>query len=212
MSDLKHMDEAASVLKRVDTQVAMLASAENGLERGYAYLGYLLLEVYEMQYWRVHFDSFRGYLNGIAEKFNRSAGRLQQYFLTVRDLSDTFTRPQLEGIGITKAIQLRQAKDYAIVLPSNVVTAALDPKVTAHELRKLIAVTLRMPDDEGDWMDLGFEFMVTPEERITLEAAVSAAMHCDPAIKSTISKPAQMKEVALRFAMEFLGAHSEPAD
>jgi len=209
VSDLKHMDEATAVLKRVDTQVAMLASAENGLERGYAYLGYLLLEVYEMQYWRVHFSSFREYLNDIGSKFNRSAGRLQQYFLTVRDLSDTFTRPQLEAMGITKAIQLRQAKDYAIVLPGEMCAAALDPKITATDLKKLIATLLHMPKDEdGDWMECKMEFMVSPEQRATIQDAINAAMHTDPVTKSTISESAQMLDVMMKLSMEYLGAHS----
>jgi hypothetical protein len=199
--------KANEALNRVDTQVAMLAAAENGLERGYARLGYLILEVSEMQYWRITCDSFYQYLQTLAVKFNRSAGRLQQYFLAVRDLNDTFTIHQLEAIGITKAVQLRQAKDYAIVLPSVVVDAALDSNVTAAALRKLIATTLRLPDDPGDYFDMEFEFIVTPEERATLEDAVNAAMHEDPVIKSTISKMAQKKEVALRFAMEFLGSH-----
>jgi hypothetical protein len=207
MSDLKHIDEAADVLQKVNTQVEMLASAENKLERGYAYLGYLLLEVYEMQYWRVRFESFRAYLQSVADEYHRSSGRLHQYFLTVRDLSDTFNRNQLETMGITKAIQIRGAKDYAIVLPPNICDAALDPNVTVQELRKLIATVLKFPDEDGEWLDLDFEFMVSPEERATLESAIEAAKHCDPVIKSTISRSAQMKEVALRWAMEFIGGH-----
>lgn len=207
VSDLKHIDEAADVLRKVNNQVAMLASAENKLEQGYAYLGYLLLEVHEMQYWRIQFESFRAYLQSVADEYHRSAGRLHQYFLTVRDLSDTFNRTQLETMGITKACQLRGAKDYAIVLPPSICDAALDPNVTVQELRKLIAAVLKFPDEVGDWMDLEFEFMVSPEERATLEAAIEAARRCDPVTKSTISKSAQMKDIALKLAMEFLGGH-----
>jgi hypothetical protein len=195
-------------LTQVNQQVIAMAVTEEECERGYAQLGWMLLEVATMQYWRVAHQTFRDYLRTIAMSSKRTASQLQQYFLTVRDLSDTFTLTQLEAMGISKAIKLRQAKDYAIVLPSDVVQAALDSKVTVKELQKVISTTLKMPEESGDYLDLGFEFMVSPEERATLEAAVDAAMHTDPITKTTISKSAQMKDIALKFAMEFLGAHS----
>jgi hypothetical protein len=196
------------VLTQVNQQVIAMAATEEKCERGYAQLGWMLLEVATMQYWRVAHQTFRDYLRTIAMSSKRTASQLQQYFLTVRDLSDTFTLAQLEAMGITKAIRLRTAKDYAIVLPEAVVHAALDPKVTVKDLQKVISTTLKMPEEDGDYLDLGFEFMVSPEERATLEAAVDAAMHTDPVTKTTISKSAQMKDIAMKFAMEFLGAHS----
>lgn len=194
-------------LSCVYQQARMMADIDDQSERGYAHLGWMLLEVAEMQYWRVHHETFRDYLRAVALVSKKTAGQLQQYFLTVRDLSDTFTSAQLETMGITKAIRLRAAKDYAIVLPAAVVNAALDPKVTVKELKKVISVALKMPEEEGDWMDLECEFMVTPEQRMTIEAAIDAAMHTDPLTKSTISKSAQMLDVMMKFAMEFLGAH-----
>jgi hypothetical protein len=196
------------VLTQVNQQVIAMAATEEECERGYAQLGWMLLEVATMQYWRVAHQTFRDYLRTIAMSSRKTASQLQQYFLTVRDLSDTFTLAQLEAMGISKAIKLRQAKDYAIVLPSDVVQAALDSKITVKELQKVISTTLKMPEEDGDYLDLGFEFMVSPEERATLEAAVDAAMHTDPVTKTTISKSAQMKDIALKFAMEFLGSHS----
>ena len=211
MSDnsAKHSAVAMQRLEQVDTQVAMLASAENGLERGYAHLGYLLLEVSEMQYWRVQFDTFRAYLQDVATESGRSPARIMQYFLAVRDLSDVFSNIQLEAMGITKALELRKAKDYAIVLPPDVVKAALDPAVTVRELKVLIRKTiLRLPEEEPvDWMDLDFSFSVTPEERATIEDAIRAAEHCDPVTKKTIAESAQKKDVVLKWAMEFLGGH-----
>jgi len=195
-------------LRLVTKQAAEMASAEDQCERGYAHLGWLLLEVSEMQYWKVQYDTFREYLKSVAEVSKKTPGQLQQYFLTVRDLSDTFKPAQLESMGITKAIKLRAAKDYAIVLPASVVKAALDPAVTVRELKKVISETLKMPDEEGDWMDLEMEFMVTPEQRALFEQAIDVAMHTDPLTKSTISRSAQMLDVMTKFAQEFLGAHS----
>jgi hypothetical protein len=184
-----------------------MAVNEDNSERGYAHLGWLLLQVADMQYWRVHFTTFREYLRSVAQVSRKSVGQLHQYFLTVRDLSDTFSAEQLEIMGISKAIKLRAAKDYAIVLPAVVVNAALDPKITVQDLKKVISVALKMPEEEGDWMDLEFEFMVTPEQRALFTQAVDVAMHTEPLTKSTISKSAQMLDVATKLAQEFLGSH-----
>lgn len=196
------------VLNQVKGQVFGLAEADEECERGYAHLGWLLLEVAQMQYWRIHHDTFRDYLRGVAMASKKSAEQLHRYFLTVRELSDTFNLAQLESMGITKAMRLCVAKSYAIVFPAEVVNAALDPKVTVKELKKIIATTLKMPEEDGDWMDLECEFMVTPEQRKLLEDAINVAMHTDPLTKSTISKSSQMLDVITKLAMEFLGAHS----
>jgi hypothetical protein len=195
-------------LRQVQKQAAEMAAVDNQAERGYAHLGWLLLEVAEMGYWRVRYNTFRDYLRLVAAHAKRTVGQLQQYYLTVRDLSDTFSAAQLETMGITKAIRLRAAKDYAIVLPASVVNAALDPKVTVKELKQIISTALKMPEEEGDWMDLEFEFMVTPEQRALFTQAIDVAMHTEPLTKKTISKSAQMLDVMTKLAQEFLGAHS----
>ena len=199
---------ADDALRVVTDHATFMAEVDNQGERGYAHLGWLLLEVAEMQYWRVRYATFREYLRSIAAVSKKTPEVLQRYFLTVRDLSDTFTASQLEEMGISKAMKLRQAKDYAIVLPKIIVDAALDSKITVKDLHKLISTTLRMPEEEGDWMDLGAEFYVTPEERATIEDAMKAAEHCDPITKKTISASMQRKDIVLKWCMEFLGAHS----
>jgi hypothetical protein len=195
-------------LDAVKHRAECLAKADGDLEYGYAQLGWMLFEVSELQLWRVQHETFRDYLRAVAMVSKKTAGQLHQYFLTVRDLSDTFTKAQLEAMGITKAIRLRAAKDYAIVLPQVVVLAALDPNVTVKELKKVISTALKMPEEEGDWMDLEMEFMVTPEQRLLFEQVIDVAMHTNPLTKSTISKSAQMLDVMTKLAMEFLGAHS----
>ena len=208
MNDINARTIAGDWLRSVELQAAKMAEAEDGLERGYTHLGRMILEVAEMQYWRVYHDTFRDYLKSVSMKSKRTPGQLQQYFLTVRDLSDTFSPDQLENMGITKAIKLRAAKDYSIVLPKVIVDAALNPAVTVKELNKVISVTLKMPEEEGDWMNLDFEFMVTPEERTLFETVIDVAMHTDPLTKTNISKSAQMKDIMTKLAQEFLGAHS----
>jgi hypothetical protein len=199
---------SGTLLRDIEIQAEMMSKAEDGIEKGYAHLGWMLLEVAEMQYWKVQHETFRDYLKSVALKSKKTAGQLQRYFLTVRDLSDTFSAEQLESMGITKAMKLRGAKDYALVLPAAVVNAALDQNVTAAELKKIISVTLKMPEEEGDWMDLEFEFMVTPEQRAFVEQVIDVAMHTEPLTKTNVSKSAQMWNIFEKLGMEFLGSHS----
>ena len=203
------MNEEYAALRLVETQAKEMATAEGLCESGYAHLGWLLFEVSSMRFWMVKFGTFKEYLESVAAISKKTPGQLQRYMLTVRDLSGTFNPEELESMGITKATQLRVALDYAIVLPTEITKAALDPKVTVKDLKKLISTTLKMPQEEpGDWMDLEMEFMVTPEQRATIEQAVTAAMHTEPVTKLAISKSAQMLDVIMKFAQEFLGAHS----
>ncbi len=202
------METGEDKLQIVNRKARELALVDNQGERGYAHLGWLLLEVAEMQYWRVKYETFKEYLQTVSMISKKTVSQLQLYFLTVRDLSDTFSAAQLEAMGITKAMRLRAAKDYALVLPKVIVDAALDPNVTVRELKTIISKTLKMPEEDGDWLDLECEFVVTPEQRALLEQAIDVARHTEPLTKSTISKSAQMLDVMTKFAMEFLGAHS----
>lgn len=208
MAEVFQQVNADEILRRVIKHAGQMALVDEQGERGYAHLGWMLLEVADMQYWRVNYDTFRAYLEDVSRIAKKTPDQLRLYFLTVRDLSDTFTAKQLEDMGITKAIQLRKAKDYALVLPQVIVEAALSPAVTSRELRKIISTTLRMSEEEGDWMDCEMEFMVDSEQRATIAQAIDVAMHTEPLTKSTISKSAQMLDVMLKFAQEFLGAHS----
>jgi hypothetical protein len=208
MTAFRYSNDGASQLRAVETCAIEMAAAEEGIEKGYAHLGWILLEVADMQFWRVHHDTWRDYVKSVAMKSRKTPAQLQRYMLTVRDLSDTFTAAQMELIGITKAMRLRAAKDYAIVLPPDVVLASLDPKITDRELKKVISTALKMPEEDGDYMDLEFEFMVTPEQRKFAEQVIDVAMHTDPLTKTNISKSAQMWDIFEKLGMEFLGSHS----
>ena len=208
MTDFKQADEGGRALFQVTARAEEMAKQEDSLESGYARLGYMLLEVSEMQYWRVQHNTFRDYLKAVAMVSRKTPAQLMQYFLTVRDLLDTFNVTQLETMGITKAIRLRAAKDYLLVIPEQVMGAALDPNVTVKELKDMISKLMGAPEEEGDWMDCGFEFYVSPEERATIEDAIRVAEHTEPLTKKTISESMQRKDVVLKWCMEFLGAHS----
>lgn len=203
------MSDQTEALNRVNIQADVMATLERECEEGYAQLGWRLLEVAQMQYWRLTFDRWDEYLKSVAAVAKKTPAQLKQYVLTVRDLSDSFSIAQLEKMGITKAIRLRQAKDYALVLPSNIILAALNPEITVKDLKKVIDTTLKMPtDDDSNWLDCEMEFIVTPEQRATIEQAIDVAMHTDPITKQHISKSAQMLDVMMKFAQEFLGSHT----
>src|ERR1035437_1132974 len=204
--DMEEPRTGEYVLNQVTYQATGLSESEDECERGYATLGWMLLEVSSMQYWRINHETFRDYLRSVAMVSKKSAAVLHRYFLTVRDLSDTFNLAQLETMGISKAMKLRQAKDYAIVLPKTLIDAALDSKTTIKDLHKLISTTLKMPEDSGDWLDLDFAFYVSAEDRATIEDAIKAAEHCEPMTKKTISAPMQRKDIVLKWCMEFLSA------
>ena len=200
-------EQALNFLKALDREATNLGETNSDLENGFVTLGFSLLEAAEMRYWQIQYKKFRDYIEDLAPKCGKTSDQLHRYFLTVRDLSDTFTKEQLQLMGITKAMFIRGKKDYLVIMPQEVVDAAVNPDVTVAELKEITSKFLNEPEDDGDWMDLGAEFYVSAEERATLEDAIKSAMHTDPVIKLTNSKSAQMKEVVLRWAMEFLGSH-----
>lgn len=202
------MNDGKQLLFQVQQRAEDMAKQEDILERGYARLGFMLMEVSEMRYWKIHHNTWREYLKELSIVSHKSPGQLMLYFNAVRDLSDTFNIEQLESMGISKAVRLRSAKDYAIVLPPTIIEAALNPNVTVKELKKVISTTLKMPEETGDYMDLEMEFMVTPEQRAFVEQVINVAMHTEPLTKSTISKSAQMFDVFEKLGMEYLGAHN----
>jgi hypothetical protein len=208
VSDFKTADEGGRLLWEAQESAKVMAAYEANIESGYALLGWKMLEISEMQYWRVGYATWREYVKVVAEHAHRTPGQIMQYFLTVRDLSDTFSIKQMEEMGITKAVKLRGAKDYLLIFPDEIVEAALDPKVTVKELKRIIDKEIKAPEEEGDWYDAEMEFMVTPEQRELFDSTIEIAMRTDPQTKTTISKSAQMCDVFEKLCMEFRGAHS----
>ena len=57
-----------------------------------------------------------------------------------------------------------------------------------------------------------FAFIVTAEERAEIEAAMEMAERIDPVIPNDMKKSARNKEIALRFAREFMATYSLKED
>lgn len=201
-------DRCTAALSLVNEKALELSKVENECERGWAHFGRLVLEVAEMGYWQLKYDRFADYLKDVSVVARKTPAQLKRYFLTVRDLSNVFDSDQLEKVGITKAMKCRTALDYAIVLPSAIINAALDPKITAMELKKVISVTLKMPEEEdkGIWIDV--EMMATAEQAQFIKETFDIAKHTEPITKSTISEEQQNLDVMLKLCMEFRSGHT----
>jgi hypothetical protein len=205
--------EGLQVLKQVDNLVEKLAAAESNLEHGYAKLGYLLTEVSDNGYWRGQYESFGKYIALLGEKFSKGRTQLYNYFSTVRELKDHVSESQLTEMGITKASELRRAVKNSGVGPSQeIISAAADPAVTVAEVRKLLFDAKQIPAEEtekSEWLDLEAAFYVTADEKLIIQEAIKLAERTDPIIQNNLKPSARIKEVILRFAIEYANSHGD---
>lgn len=203
---------AVERLNEVEALVYQLAAAEQQLESGYSHLGALLEDIDSNEYWRAGHESMGAFMIYISEKFHVGRAQLYNYRSTaVALLGAGVTEKEMNTMGINKAKELaKAAKKNQGSLPNEVIQAALDTKTTVKDVRRILFKALNAaPDEDTDWFDLGFQFYVTKEERATLQDAISAAKHGDPPISNSLEASAQLKQVALKWAQEFLGSHSQ---
>lgn len=198
--------QAQEKLQEVEQLVGTLAGAENQLEAGYAKLAYLLRDVSENRYWDGFYESFGDYLDSLKSKYSLGKTSLRNYFYAAKDLGDDVTKEQLNEMGISKALALRQAKNSLGTLPPSLLTAALDPKTGAKDIKRLLYESTGEPEP-GTWFDLDFSCFVTTEEKQEIQDAMKAARRIDPPINEDLKPSQQYKEVLLRFAREFLAAY-----
>lgn len=205
-------NRATERLSEVEALVFQLAAAEQQLESGYSHLGVLLEDIDKNEYWRTRHESMGSFMIYLSEKYHVGRAQLYNYRATaVALLGAGVTEKEMNTMGINKAKELaRSAKTHNGTLPDEAIQTALQPKTTVKDVRRILGKALNLPPDENtDWFDLGFQFYVTAEERATLQDAISAAKHGDPPISSSLEPSAQLKQVALKWAQEFLGSHSE---
>lgn len=185
-----------------------LGKNATALDNGFASLGYQLLEMVEMGYWKLFFPNWAAYREQLAKDCGISEDRLQRYWLTVRDLLPYFTKDSIEKMGITKAMTMRSVVSKIGKPPADVISAALDPAKTLKDLKKTIAVVTKLPEDEpGEYVDFEMEFVATPEEKATIEDGIQAALNEEPVVSEKIAKSMRLKEAMLRLAMNFLADH-----
>lgn len=197
---------ASEKLVEVETLVSKLAAAEGLLEAGYAKLAFLLRDVSEQRYWDGSYKSFGEFLNHLSDKFKLGKSQLYNYLSTARDLGGDVTEEQLNIMGISKALALREAKNTTGTIPENVLTAALDPTVTVKDIKRLLFESNHLPElEQGTWFDAEMEFYVTAEERAEILQAFDIAMKVDPPISEKQKTYGQKKEIMLRLCREFIG-------
>ena len=203
---------ALNALNRVETLATLLGSAEATLERGYAGFAEALLDVQKNCYWEGEHESWGDYMRFITDKFKMGRAQLYHKVAVVRELQGVVESQDLSDMGISKASVLADIHRATGTIPESAIVAAKNSTVTVKDLKQSLADALRLPDDEpGEWYDLNFAFYVTAEEKATLQDAVKAAMMGDPPISNTLKDFQQRKQVALKWAMEFLGSNpTEP--
>ena len=116
-------------------------------------------------------------------------------------------------MGITKASELRRAVKNSGVSPSQeIISAAANPTVTVAEVRKLLFDAKQLPAEEAEkseWLDLEAAFYVTADEKLIIQEAIKLAERTDPIIQKDLKPSARIKEVILRFAIEYANSHGE---
>ena len=211
MNDALATQTALNALGRVEQLAAKLGAAEAILETGYAEFAQALLEVREKKYWMDGHESWALYLQNISEVYHLGRTQLYHQIAVVDMLQGVVSESDLNKMGITKAGVLA-AIAKKNTLPAEILSAALTEGTTAKDLKALEAQTFRNADEVGEWMDLEFAFIVTAEERAEIEAAMEMAERIDPVIPNDMKKSARNKEIALRFAREFMATYSLKED
>jgi hypothetical protein len=200
---------AQTKLAEVEALAAKLGAAETMLEAGYGQLAFLLKETRDSKYWIGTYDSFGDFLEHLRATHNLGKSQLYKYMFTASELGDIVTPEQLSAIGISKAVALSDIKAQDGEISDAVLAAAADPKVTVRDLKKMLfEENNAVPPEEGEWLDCGFEFYATVEERALLNAAANAARHTDPVTSEKLTPFMQLKDILLKWAGEYYGAHA----
>lgn len=201
--------EAEAAADEVNKIIAGLLTAESQLDNGYVKLGHMLYEVQKNLYWKyVGFSSFGDYMKSLADKYNKGRTQLYQYVATVRELSPYINETQMNEMGIAKAMTLKTSVKRTGFPPTEeTIIKAMDPNTTTKELRTLLCEVDGVKEEKGTWLDRE-GYYVTDEERLVITSADEAALRTDPPVPQDAPDWVKRKEIALRQAMEYLGAHS----
>ena len=200
---------AQTKLVEIETLAAKLGAAEAMLEAGYGELAFALKEMRDNKYWIGVYDSFGDFIAHLRDTHSLGKSQLYKYMFTASELGGIVTPEQLSAMGISKAVALSDIKAQDGTISDAALAAAADPKVTVKELKKLLfEANNTLPPEEGEWLDCGFEFYATTEERALLNAAANAARHTDPVTSEKLTPFMQLKDIVLKWAREYYGAYA----
>ena len=201
---------AQNALSTVEVLAEKLGAAEGMLERGYAEFAEALMVVQDNKFWLPAFPSWGKYLASVTERHKMGQRQVYHKVAVVKELRGSVSIADMTEMGISKASVLADIHRLNGSLPENAVEQA-KLAATTKDLKKALAEALHLPEEEiGGWMDMEFAFMATDEERATLLEADRLARMIDPPISTTLKDFQQRKEVAMRWAMEFIASNPEP--
>jgi hypothetical protein len=202
-----------AALARVNFIAESMGKAEGLLERGYAEFALALENVRSNKYWEGEHESWGKYIEHITNTFKIGRAQLYHKVAVVRELNVIMTPSEITAAGISKASILADAHRAGEKFPEDVIAAAVDSTVTAKDLKRIMAeATHTAPPESSGWYDLGFAFYVTDEERKELQEAEKLALSLDPPVSTSLKSFMQKKEVALRWAREFISTYTGGED
>ena len=204
---------AIEALGLVEELATKLGAAEGLLEAGYAQFAQALLDVQKNRYWETDFESWGAYFAHVCEKFKLGSRQLYHKVATVKELDGVVQLSDLTDMGITKASVLAAAHRGGAEISEDMVAQAKDASTTAKLLKKQVAQTLHQPETpDDDWIDLGFAFYASDDERAELREAEKIARGIDPPISNSLPEHSQKREIAIRWCREFLATYAIPED
>lgn len=200
---------AQTKLAEIDSLAAKLGAAETLLEAGYGELAFKLKDMRDNKYWVGTYESFGEFITHLGQAHKLGRAQLYRYMFTASELGNTVTPEELSTIGITKAVALSAIRAQDGTVSTAAMAAALDPKVTAKDLKKMLFEENNIVSpEEGEWLNCGFEFYVTTEERALLNASANAARHTDPVTSEKLAPFMQLKDVLLKWAREYYATYA----
>ncbi len=195
------------VLGEVERLLGEVAEGEARLDVNWIRLGTLLESVQVHEYWRGKFKSFGAYLKEIVGKYTIKRSQLYNYIATAHTLRPFLSEEQLAQIGIAKARALTDGFKTFGSLPSLAIETALDSGKTTENVKEALFKGTNV-EIAGAWFPLT-GFMVSADEKATLDLAFETARRTDPAPPKEWKSWQVMKDSLLKMAMEFISSHPE---
>jgi hypothetical protein len=196
------------LLSKVDLLLSEVTASEALLDVNWIRLGTLLESIQVNKDWKEKFKSFGAYLKEVVEKHTIKRSQLYNYIAVARTLRPILTVEQLTQIGISKARALTDGfKALGGMLPKEAIETALDASKTAENVKEAIFKGSNV-EEKGDWYSLS-GFVVSKDERATLDLFFETAKRTDPVIPNSWKSWQVLKECLLRASMEYISSHPE---
>lgn len=200
---------AGSVQAQIDILIESCRSSEEELQHSYARLGSLLNKMQVEKLWiPLGYKNFRAYLEEVGAKIKKQPSQLYAYISVSDKLLPQISESDLADMGIAKAQVLQGVLKAGKPVTDSMIQKALDPKVTATELKAAVfseAHIHTLEDEFQKYHDFGGAYL-TAEERKEYERAVEVAIKVI-GIGPEVPEPVRKKAVVMAWVAEFLATH-----